>query len=110
MFICILSLWGAVGIYLMIESDLNNCSHDSLWIMVLIEIIFMFGFVAIYIVIQINSCCSDSSSSSSNSKSCCGCRGFDNIFKSSTEQEISDDEETIRSLLSNNLDTFKINT
>lgn len=93
----------------MIESDLNNCSHDSLWIMTLIEIIFVFGFIAIYIAIQINSCCADSSTTS-NSKSCCGCCSFDNIFKSSTQTDEEDDEETVRWLLNNNLDTFKINS
>lgn len=54
-FISLLTIWGSIGVYLIIESNLNNCSHDSLWIMSLIEIIFLFGFISIYIAIQINS-------------------------------------------------------
>lgn len=110
-FICMLFIWGTIGTYLIIESDLNNCSHDSLWIMSLIEIIFVFGFIAIYVAIQINSCFSDSSSSQQNtSKSCCGCCGFD-VFKNTTQtsQTDSDDEESVKWLLNNNLDTFRIN-
>lgn len=43
-------LWGALGIYLVCNSDLKNCTHDSLWIMTLVSLTSLGFFILIELV------------------------------------------------------------
>lgn len=57
-FSLILAAWGAVGIYLIANSDLKSCQHDSLWIMTLISITCLCLYIVLQIMYRIYSYCS----------------------------------------------------
>lgn len=64
----ILLSWGCFGIYIIVKSDLSKCDHESLWVMALIDLVFVFGHVVVYFGSQIYGikccgakCCGNSS-------------------------------------------------
>lgn len=64
--VIILGLWGALGAYVISVSDLTTCSHDSLWVMSIIELVFIGIFLTVYCIVQFYSCCSCSNSCTVN--------------------------------------------
>ena len=57
-FVILLGIWACGGIFVMTISDLSSCSHDSLWVMSIIELVFVGIFIIIYSSVQFYSCCS----------------------------------------------------
>ena len=68
-----------LGVFLISLSNLSNCLHDSLFVMSVIEIIFVGIFISTYIIYQLASCC----------KCKCG-----SVFDSNSD-EFSDDDDDI---------------
>jgi hypothetical protein len=56
-FIIVLGLWGVLGVYILAVSDLSSCTHNSLWMMSIMDIIFIGIFISVYSIIQFYSCC-----------------------------------------------------
>jgi membrane protease YdiL (CAAX protease family) len=54
-----LTAWGVLGVYVITQSDLSKCEHDSLWVMALVDLIFLFANVTVYYGSQIYglNCC-----------------------------------------------------
>ena len=84
-FVIVLGVWGAAGIYVMTVSDLTTCTHDSLWVMSIIELVFIGVFLITYSSVQFYSCCS------CNNVSCCNfcrwCSDEDPMSINSNEEE-----------------------
>lgn len=56
-FIILLTAWAGIGVFVIAESNLSTCTHDSLFVMSVIEAAFIFISMAVYTFIQIYSCC-----------------------------------------------------
>lgn len=124
--VVVLNAWAAIGIYLMVVSNLTKCNHESLWWMSLFEIIYILVFVFIYYGVQLYSIFQESCGNGSSRRSCfngigrlfrcCDCCGFgccdDNGTIMILETDQTEDEEA-RDLLKwfreQNMDSFLVN-
>ena len=91
--ILILLLCLGLGIFLMAVSDLSACGHDSLFVMSVIEIIFIGIFITVYSVVQIRSYFS------------CNCC---NISDSDNNDLYTDDEEDLSWFRKKTMDAFTV--
>jgi hypothetical protein len=97
--VTVLGLWGVLGAYVMTVSNLTDCDHDSLWVMSIIEIVFIGIFILVYCIVQFYSCCSCSKSCSA--KFCGWCAQSESLSES-----LTDDEEVIEWLRKTGINTF----
>ena len=99
-----LMIWIGLGIFILTQSDLNSCQHDSLFVMSVIETSFICVFIIIYAMVQIYSCCYCNCCSNARNdegprdrenvnNKCCGFCGFKQQYRS-----LSDNEEEIEQL------------
>ena len=108
--ILVLTAWGGLGTYLIVMSNLSHCEHDSLWVMALVELLFIFTCVTIYFIIQIYSACScESSGCGRCGRSCkkmCAVFAVFNCCQENANYTILSEDEDVSWIRQNNIDAF----
>ena len=99
-FVILLGVWACGGIFVMTVSDLSSCSHDSLWVMSIIELVFVGIFIITYSSVQFYSCCSCENVSCC--KLCGWCTDDDPLSINSTD----DDEDIAEWFKHTGVNTF----